>query len=101
MIYHVCSITRAASSTSGRARKQIPDDHFGQCHLLLRPCQEVCRLKRLRRLGLGAVNYAPHHNTDRVDIHRQFDLLVLRLRWGFNCDLCFSAAGKTQALDLE
>lgn len=39
-----------------------------------------------RRLRLGSVNDASHHNTGCVDIQGQFDLLVLRSRCGFACD---------------
>jgi hypothetical protein len=56
---------------------------LGQRHLFLGPGQEIGRLKRLRRLGLGSVQHPDHDEAGRVDIQRQLDLLILRLRGSF------------------
>ena len=56
------------------------DDLLGLGLLLLDPGQRICRLKRLRRLGLGSLSHADHHDAVGVDIHRQLELVIRGLR---------------------
>jgi len=68
------------------------DDLLGQSFLFPGPLQKVSRLETLRRLRLGPVHHAHHHDAGGMDVQRQLDLPVLGWRRNFHrgglaCDL--------------